>query len=238
MSAGLLLLSFVFVQDSFADSCKQTLAKAGKVNRSPESIQFWNAIGEKPPATFDELSAKFKPEFINGLPTFESRPDEMGFTDWAFAFARAHPLESKFINAARWRAQETRQQFQDLMRRIEQSQGQGIEETGMELAMRSQYYSEMRQALAGEIMPFPEQGEEALEAFFKRKDGGTFLDLYEAQVRLYQHETELIKLKSSSLESSSELARLEHAISFYKSIIAGIPDKAKARLNRGNLHAD
>jgi hypothetical protein len=124
------------------------------------------------------------------------------------------------------------------MRRIEQSQGQGVEMNGMELAMRVQYYSEMRQALAGEIMPFPEQGEEALEAFFKRKNGGTFLDLYEAHIRLYQHETELTKLKSSSLEKSSELARLEHAISFYKSIIERIPDKAKARLNRGNLHAN
>ncbi len=236
MSAGLLLFSFVFVQGSFADDCKRSVSKTSKLKRSSESIQFWKAIGEKPPVTFDELSAQFKPQFINGLPTYESRPDDMGFTNWAFAFARAHPLDSKLINAARWIGQEAKKEFQDLMRRIETTQGQLVENNGMELAMRSQYYSEMRQALAGEIMPFPEQGEEALEAFFKRKNGGTFMDLYEAHTRLYQHETELMKLNTSLAENFSELSRLEHAVSFYKNIIERIPDHAKARLKRVTLH--
>ncbi len=238
MFAGSFIFLLAISHASFADGCKRAVAKATSFKRSPESIQFWKAIGEKPPATFDELSAKHHPQFINGLPSYESRPDDMGFTDWAFAFARAHPLDSKLINAARWLGQETKKEFQDLMRRIELSQGQGIEANGMELAMRSQYYSEMRQALAGEIMPFPEQGEDGLEAFFKRKNGGTFVDLYEAHTRLYQHETELMKLKASLPENFSDISRLEHAISFYKIIIERIPDHAKARLKKAALNAN
>jgi hypothetical protein len=238
MSAGLLLLSFVFVQGIFAHDCKRALSKATKLKRSIESIQFWKAIGEKPPATFDELSEQFKPQFINGLPTYESRPDDMGFTDWAFAFARAHPLDSRLINAARWIGQEAKNEFHHLMRRIETTQGQLVENNGMELAMRSQYYSEMRQALAGEIMPFPEQEDEAVEAFFKRKSGGTYLDLYEAHVRLYHYETELMNLDTSLVENTSEVARLQHGISFYKKIIERIPDKAKARLKKATLNAN
>ena len=192
-------------------------------SRSPSSIQFWKDIKSEPPPSFKELTERFKPTFINGLPTFESRPEHFGITDWVTAFARSHPLDEQLIKEAKHQLMRSRREFREQQELIEATQGQGMETVSLELAFRSQYYSELKSALSGDFLPFPGQGSEAIDEFFERRGKGGYFDLYEAHTRLYHHESDLIRLLQQKEPDLDELSRTREALHFYQRMIARLP---------------
>ena len=106
---------------------------------------------------------------------------------------------------------------------MEATQGQGVEGGSLDLAFRSQYYSEMKSALSGEFLPFPGQGIEAVEEFFQRRGKGGYFDLYEAHVRLYHHESDLIRLIQQEKPNLDELSKTREALHYYQQLIARLP---------------
>jgi hypothetical protein len=197
-------------------------------SRSGGSVQFWSDIKSEPPPRFQELAKKFNPEFVNGLPTFESRPDHYGISDWVKAFARAHPLHAQFIREAKYQLKISQKAFAEHQQKMEFDPA-GVEVANLELAFRSQYYSEMRSALSGDFLPFPDQGSEGVDSFFERRAKGGYFDLYEAHVRLYHHETDLIGLLQQDRPNPEELTKTREAIRFYQQLIARLPPVSEFR---------
>lgn len=196
--------------------------------RSSVSVQFWREIKSEPPLSFHELTEIFNPKFVNQLPTFESRPDNYGISDWVKAFARAHPLDAQLIREANSQLRLSQKAFNEHQQSMERDPT-GVEVANLELAFRSQYYSEMKSALSGDFLPFPDQGSEGVDAFFERRGKGGYYDLYEAHVRLYHHESDLIRLLQQDQPPREQLTKTREAIQFYHQLIARLPSLSTFR---------
>jgi len=185
------------------------------------SVDFWNKMNRPPPLSFHEMLRDFRPKFENGIPTFDSRPQSIGITEWVTAFARAHPLEASLIAEAEAQLRESRRTFQRLRAMRDFKNSEICQSRTLIWAFRSQYYAEMSSALRGEFLPFPAQGEEVLADFLVRRNGGGLFDLIEAHTRLYEAEGNRMKLGSDALDAV--VCELSRSIDFYEMIISRLP---------------
>ncbi len=222
-----------FSADAFAHDCQWLLTRISQphqtktVERSEISLNFWKSVGKKNPETFAQWASQSKPEYINGLPTFESRPDAQGFTNWVIAFGRAHRLNSELIAETERQQAQSSWDFKKAFEEFKKNPSDEVENQLALLASKAQYYREMQQALSGDFFPYPEQGREALYRFLDERSGDFRMDLEEAHIRLWQAETRLTEEMQQRELSLVETLPLLREINFYKDAISEIT----ARLN-------
>ncbi len=212
----------------FAHDCQWLLTRISQthqpkiVERSDISLKFWRSSTKVNPETFDQWASRSKPEYINGLPTFESRPDAQGFTNWVIAFGRAHRLNSKLIAETERQQAQSSWDFKKAFEEFKKNPSDEVENHLALLASKAQYYREMQQALSGDFFPYPEQGREALNRFLDERSGDLKMDLEEAHIRLWQAESRLTEEMYQRESSLVETLPLLREINFYKDAISEI----------------
>jgi hypothetical protein len=212
----------------FAYNCQWLLTRISQphqtkiVERSEISLKFWKSANKANPETFAQWASRSKPEYINGLPTFESRPDSQGFTNWVMAFGRAHRLNPELIAESERQQAQSSWEFKKAFEEFKKNPSDEVENQLALLASKAQYYREMQQALSGDFFPFPEQGREALDRFLDERSGDFRMDLEEAHIRLWQAETLLTETLNHQESSLVETLPLLREINFYKDAISEI----------------
>jgi len=223
-----IILAFHLSIGGFAPDCQWLLTRISQphqtktVERSEISLKFWKSSNKANPETFDLWASRSRPEYINGLPTFESRPDAQGFTNWVIAFGRAHRLNSELIAETERQQAQSSWDFKKAFEEFKKNPSDEVENQLALLASKAQYYREMQQALSGDFFPYPEQGREALDRFLDERSGDFKMDLEEAHIRLWQAETRLTEEMHQRESSLVETLPLLREINFYKDAISEI----------------
>lgn len=160
-----------------ASTCEDGLSAVGGSSQSTAhfsdlTIRYWQDKPLPLDYDFDQWAASVSPQYENGLPTYESRPKIGGFTNWAIAFGRQHPLDQVLIEECRRQESISQQQMNSVSNALDElkpSQENSAKEDELlqsllDLSARSQYYREMREVMSGEMFPFPGQSIAQIES--------------------------------------------------------------------------
>jgi len=231
------------IQSLEAHECSWLLSRMNSVrdsvssDRSSSSLSNWASSRRARPLTYAEWASQADVSYIRGLPTFESRPTKLGFTDWVFSFGRAHKLNQELIVETERQMNLAAQRFKEVMALIKKNSTDELEDELASLASKVQYYREMNQALTGEILPYAEQGPSALNQFLEQNRGGSEIHLHEAHIRLWEAESKMIAHQRLDTSSLAEMLPLMREINFYKEAIQTISENLNSKTSTISEHS-
>ena len=237
LSPGLFVLSLYLLTmpSLLASECSWLLSRLNSVrdsissDRSASSLTYWASSRRTRPLSYAEWASQTDVTYIRGLPTFESRPTKLGFTDWVFSFGRAHKLNQEFIMETERQMNLASQRFKEVMALLKKGSSNELEDELANLASKVQYYREMNQALTGEILPYAEQGPSALNQFLEENRGGSEIHLHEAQIRLWEVESKMIAHQRLDTSTLTEMLPLMREINFYKEAVQKISENLNSK---------
>ena len=227
--------SFLSSHEISAHQCEWLLSRLKQSShldsngRSKVSTDFWSQTKKRTPRVFSDWAAESNPTFIHGLPTFESRPTEKGFTDWVLAFGRENRLNPELILEAERQIRLASAEFSQAMKDLRANPSEELEDKISLLASKAQYFREMYESLKGENLPYFEQGQAALSKFLDQQGGGSDQHLLEAHIRLWEAESKLNPVFRIDQSSLVEQLPLLNQINFYKDLIQTLTQNIEAK---------